>query len=182
MGPGTATLEIGAGPGSATRRLIELGANPISVVEPDRRFAPMLTALRETTGADLSLISDAFEDVSLPAQSFDLVAAATSYHWLDPRTAVDKIANVLKPGGYVALWWNVFQDLERDDAFHDATLPLFVNQAISRSGAPDAIPFALDRAAREAGAQHDLADLSCEAKTPLESPLFPPRKHPGAFE
>ncbi len=148
--PCTATLEIGAGPGVATRRLIELGANPISVVEPDRRFAPMLTALREATGADLRLISDAFEAVSLPARSFDLVAAATSYHWLDPQTALDKIADALAPGGYVALWWNVFQDLERDDAFHEATLPLFTNQAISPSGMPDAIPFALDRAARGA--------------------------------
>ena len=148
--PGTATLEIGAGSGLATRRLIELGANPITVVEPDHRFAPMLSALREKTGADLRLISDAFEAVRLPAHSFDLVAAATSYHWLDPQIALDKIADALAPGGYAALWWNVFQDLERDDAFHEATLPLFTNQAISPSGMPDAIPFALDRAAREA--------------------------------
>ena len=147
---GAATLEIGAGPGVATRRLIQLGANPITVVEPDLRFAPMLTALRETTGADLRLLSSAFEDVQLPVRSFDFVAAATSYHWLDPLTALDKIAAALKPGGYAALWWNVFADLERHDAFHEATLPLFENQAISPSGAPDAVPFALDRAAREA--------------------------------
>lgn len=148
--PGTATLEVGAGPGLATRRLIELGASPITIVEPDRRFAPMLTALRDATGADVRLVSNTFEAAALPAGAFALVAAATSYHWLDPRTALDKIADALAPGGYVALWWNVFQDLDRDDAFHDATLPLFANQSISPSGAPDAIPFPLDRAAREA--------------------------------
>jgi hypothetical protein len=57
---------------------------------------------------------------------------------------------VLKPGGYAALWWNVFGDAARADPFHDATLSLFGDQAISPSGAPDAVPFALDRVAREA--------------------------------
>jgi SAM-dependent methyltransferase len=147
--PGTATLEIGAASGPATRRLIEFGANPITLVEPDVRFAPMLTALRDRTGADVRLISSAFEDALLPSRAFDLVAAATSYHWLDPDIALAKIADVLKPGGYAALWWNVFQDLDRADPFHDATQHLFTNQAISPSG-PDALPFPLDRAAREA--------------------------------
>ena len=147
---GSATLEIGAASGLATRRLIELGAGPITVVEPDERFAPQLSKLRQTTGADLRVLSCAFEDARLPTHSFGLVAAATSYHWLDPDTALAKIADALAPGGYVALWWNVFTDLDREDPFHDATLPLFGDQAISPSGAPDAIPFALDRTAREA--------------------------------
>ena len=148
---GSATLEIGAGSGLATRRLIELGAGPITVVEPDERFVPQLSKLRQTTGADLRVLSCAFEDAQLPSHSFGLVAAATSYHWLDPDIALVKIADALAPGGYVALWWNVFTDLDREDPFHDATLPLFGDQAISPSGAPDAIPFALDRAAREVG-------------------------------
>lgn len=48
------------------------------------------------------------------------------------------------------MWWNVFQDLDREDAFHDATASILSNLAISPSGAPDTIPFALDRSAREA--------------------------------
>jgi SAM-dependent methyltransferase len=145
---GSATLEIGAGSGLATRRLIELGADPITVVEPDERFVPQLSKLRQTTGADLRVLSCAFEDAPLPSHSFDLCVAATSYHWLDPN-ALAKIADALEPGGYVALWWNVFADLDREDPFHDATYPLLSDLAISPSGAPDAIPFPLDRAARE---------------------------------
>lgn len=145
---GSTTLEIGAGSGLATRRLIELGADPITVVEPDERFAPLLSKLRDARGADLRLLSCAFEDAPLPPHSFDLVVAATSYHWLDPN-ALAKIAGALRPGGYVALWWNVFADLDREDPFHDATFPLLGDLAISPSGAPDAIPFPLDRAARE---------------------------------
>jgi phospholipid N-methyltransferase len=36
---------IGAGTGTATRRLLDLGANPLVAIEPDARFA---TFLRET--------------------------------------------------------------------------------------------------------------------------------------
>ncbi len=109
-----------------------------------------LTKLRQTTGADLRLLVSAFEGTPLPSRSFDLVVAATSYHWLDPDVALTKVADALKPGGFVALMWNVFGDADREDRFHDATLSLFADQAISPSGAPDAVPFALDRAAREA--------------------------------
>src|SRR4029453_5621179 len=38
--PATCTLEIGAGSGLATSKLIELGADPLTILEPDRRFAP----------------------------------------------------------------------------------------------------------------------------------------------
>ncbi len=60
---------------------------------------------------DLRMIHHAFEDAELSPHAFDLVVAATSFHWLDPDTALDKIADVLRPGGHVALWWNVFSDL-----------------------------------------------------------------------
>ena len=150
IAPGTVTLEIGAGNGLATRRLIELGANPLSVIEPDGRFAPLLRDLAANSDTDVRLLQYAFEDAPLELGSFDLVAAATSFHWLDQLTVLERIANVLKPGGCVALWWNVFTDLDRDDAFHDATFSILADLAISPSGAPDAIPFALDRRAREA--------------------------------
>jgi len=148
--PNTRTLEIGAGSGLATRRLIELGAKPITVVEPDARFTPSLRRLQETTGAEMRLIHSAFEDTELPLHAFELVAAATSFHWLDPQVALDKIADALEAGGFAALWWNVFQDPDRADPFHDATRSLLADLAVSQSEAPGALPFALDRRAREA--------------------------------
>jgi hypothetical protein len=36
---GTATFEIGAGTGTATRRLLDRGASPLVAVEPDPRMA-----------------------------------------------------------------------------------------------------------------------------------------------
>lgn len=146
--PGARTLEIGAGSGTATRRLIAAGADPVTVIEPDTRFSAALQELRAVS-PNLTLLNAAFEDAELDAGAFDLAVAATSFHWLDPERRIDKLAAATRPGGCVVLVWNLFQDLDREDAFHEATRRLLEHLAASPSGAPDTLPFALDRAARE---------------------------------
>lgn len=144
-----ATLEIGAGSGVATRRLVELGANPLVAVEPDARFAALLRNLVRRGDVDLEVVESAFEDVSLDAGEFDLVASATAFHWLDPREGLRKVGRILRPGGFVALWWNVFGDPARSDPFHDATQKILAGLSDSPS-VGDALPFALDVANRRA--------------------------------
>jgi SAM-dependent methyltransferase len=118
--PGCATFEIGPGTGLATRRLIEAGANPLVAVEPDARLAAVLS---ERSPAAEVLIAP-FEDASLPEHSFDLGASATAFHWVDQTRGLTKVASLLKPGGWWAMWWNVFGDDDRYDAFHEATKEL----------------------------------------------------------
>ena len=96
-----ATLELGAGNGLATRRLLELGADPFTVLEPDARFSRFLTSLASTHGGQYQVIQTSFEDAELLAQSYDLVAAATAFHWIRPSVRMVKAAEVLKPGGYL---------------------------------------------------------------------------------
>ena len=143
-----ATLEIGAGNGLATRRLLELGANPLTALEPDPRFAPLLQAIAAASQADVQLVHAAFEEAPLPTNHYDLVASATAFHWVDRASGLTKVASLLKPGGYVALWWNVFGDPERADAFHDATQRILQPLAVSPSDTRQYTPFALDIAAR----------------------------------
>jgi SAM-dependent methyltransferase len=119
---GTATFEIGAGTGTATRRLLELGASPLLAIEPDSRLA---TFLRETIrDKALSVSVSAFEDAALEKASFDLGVSATAFHWLDEDMALMKVAELLRPGGWWAMVWNVFGDNSRPDPFHDATKAL----------------------------------------------------------
>ncbi|MEZ4683155.1 MAG: class I SAM-dependent methyltransferase [Caldilineaceae bacterium] len=146
--PNCTTLEIGAGNGLATRRLLELGANPLTALEPDPRFAPLLQSIAATALADFTLIHSAFEEATLPTNHYDLVASATAFHWIDRVSGLTKVAALLKPGGYAALWWNVFGDPERADPFHDATQGILQPLATSPSDSPQRTPFALDLPAR----------------------------------
>jgi hypothetical protein len=65
----------------------------------------------------LTVTVGAFEAVELPAASFDLVAAATSFHWL-PEGSVARCADLLDRDGWLAVWWTVFGDARRPDPFH----------------------------------------------------------------
>ena len=139
--PGAVTLEIGAGNGLATRQLVSLGASPLTIVEPDQRFAPMLDFFSSAT-----VIHEPFENSAIESGSVDLAVIATAFHWLDPIVRVRKLAQVVKPGGFVALLWNVFQNPNLPDAFQKATSGILGELPDSSLSSP---PFALDRKARE---------------------------------
>jgi SAM-dependent methyltransferase len=150
---GTPTLEIGAGTGKATRRLLEYGANPLTIVEPDARFAAMLGRAANASPANCRVVHDSFEDVVLSDNQFDLIAAATAFHWIEPTSGLRKIKRLLRRDGFVALFWNVLGDLDKEDLFHDATHSLLSPLAVGPSEKPDTMPFALDRGARQAEAK-----------------------------
>ena len=147
LGPGIDILEIGAGTGLATVQLLAEQPSRLVAVEPDIRLIDFL----RTTVIDprLQVLAKSFEDVDLPPSSFDLVASATTFHWLDAVPALRRIHGLLPPSGAVALWWNVFGDSSRPDPFHDATTHFFVGQRTSLSGGgTDRPPHALDADAR----------------------------------
>lgn len=151
LADGCRTLEVGAGSGKATRRLVELGARPLVAVEPDRGFEPALEALARASGGAVVPHCEAFESVALDEGAFDLAVSATAFHWLDPQRAPQKLGACLRPGGWLVLFWNVFGDPREPDPFHEATVRLLAGQATSPSH-PTAspLPFALDFDARRA--------------------------------
>jgi SAM-dependent methyltransferase len=154
LGPGARVLEVGPGTGQATGRLLGFGAT-VTAVELDDRLAGRLRSKHE--GARLSVTVSSFEDADLPAASFDLVVAATSFHWVDPGVGLVRAADVLGPGGWLALWWNVFGDKGRPDPFGEALLP-FIEACPELAGDPPGAgavpsgshPYSLDVEARTA--------------------------------
>jgi len=99
--PGTRVLEIGAGTGIATRALAARGLH-VTALEPG---AAMAAVARDSLAAhpDITVIETTFEDWTVTPGAFDLVIAATAFHWLDPETRLDRIAETLAPGGYLAI-------------------------------------------------------------------------------
>lgn len=113
LGRGTAVLEIGPGTGQATRPLLAHGAT-VTAVE----VGPALAArLRDQLGrARLTVVlgdfPNALPTVALPAGGFDLAVSATAFHWLDAGEAIPALARVVRPSGWLALWWTVYGDPE----------------------------------------------------------------------
>jgi SAM-dependent methyltransferase len=158
----TAVFEIGAGTGTATRRLLDLGADPLTAVEPDQRLADFL----RTNNPDkaLYMVVAPFEDAPLGEEAFDLGVSATAFHWLDEDPALVKIASLLRPGGWWAAVWNVFGDDSQPDPFHEATKELLGPPANPSVGEGN-VPFALDSEARLAALKRTGAFRVAESTT-----------------
>lgn len=93
-------LEIGCGTGQATLPLAERGCE-IICVELGPNMAGV--ARRKVEGfPSVQVVISAFEDWPLPTEPFDVVFAATAFHWLDPAVRVVKSADALRIGGTLA--------------------------------------------------------------------------------
>lgn len=93
-------VEIGMGTGIATLPLVERGCR-VTGIEPS---AGMATVAAATLSGRARIVIGTFEDAELDAGA-DLVVAFNSWHWVDPARAVDRLAGVLRPGGWVGLVW-----------------------------------------------------------------------------
>jgi SAM-dependent methyltransferase len=93
-------LEIGCGTGQATLPLARRGCH-IVCVEMGANLARI--ARRNLAGFPrVRVDTSRFEDWEPGSLSFDIVFAATSWHWLDPRLRYAKAAQVLRPAGILA--------------------------------------------------------------------------------
>ncbi len=101
--PGDRLLEVGCGPGKATLPLARRGYR-IRCVE----LGPALAAAARANLADfpdVDVIEGAFETYE-PAcgERFDLVFAATAWHWVAPSVRYQRAWQLLRPGGHLATW------------------------------------------------------------------------------
>ena len=98
---GSRVLELGCGTGQATVSLARRGYEVVAV-ELGTGLAELATR-KLASFPTVSVINAPFEAWELPAERFDVVLAATSFHWVDPAVRVQKSADALRPGGAVAV-------------------------------------------------------------------------------
>lgn len=103
-------VDIGAGTGIFTRELLRHGIETYAV-EPN---AQMRAKLEKNLGTEykLHIVAASAEETGLPADSFDLITAASSFHWLDTAAFLAECQRILKREGIVCLLINArdYQD------------------------------------------------------------------------
>jgi SAM-dependent methyltransferase len=105
--PSWRVADIGSGTGISTAVFLDCG-NEVFAVEPNREMREAAEArLRSHTG--FRSVEGTAEETGLDAGSIDLVVAAQAFHWFDRDAARREMARILRPGGWVALIWNVRQ-------------------------------------------------------------------------
>jgi len=116
-------LEIGPGTGQATKSLAEKGFDIIAI--------ELGVALAEVAKYELrdykkvQIITGAFEEITLPATSFDLVFAATSFHWVEPSLKYLKTHEILKSNGHLAIIHTNHISDEKGDIFFKVSQPIY---------------------------------------------------------
>jgi SAM-dependent methyltransferase len=98
---GDRVLEIGCGTGQLTRGLLARGLR-VTALEPGDQLIRLAEENLKDVG-DVRFVHARLEDMPPPRESFEAVFSASAIHWVDPDLSWRRIADVLAPGGTLAL-------------------------------------------------------------------------------
>jgi len=101
----SSVLEVGCGTGQATRSLAALGCS-VTAVEPGAAMAA-LARRRLAAFGNVAVETSSFEEWDDRGRRFDVLVAASAWHWVDPSIGWRRAHDLLHSGGWVALLGNV---------------------------------------------------------------------------
>jgi ubiquinone/menaquinone biosynthesis C-methylase UbiE len=101
IGSGDHVLEVGCGSGQLTRGLVARGLH-VTALEPGRNLMALARQNLEGAG-EVNFVNAQFEGAMLPREQFQAVFSASAFHWVDPEVSWQKTADVIVPGGTLAL-------------------------------------------------------------------------------
>jgi ubiquinone/menaquinone biosynthesis C-methylase UbiE len=99
--PRETALDLGAGTGALTRRLVERAAQVVAI-EPDSRMLKVLSSRSPQVGA----VRARAEQLPIAASTTDAVMVSSAWHWMDSEQTLAEIARVLRSGGVLGVLWN----------------------------------------------------------------------------
>jgi len=129
LGSGDHVLEVGCGSGQLTGALVARGLH-VTAVEPGKSLIVLASKNLHGTG-QVEFVNAQFEDASVGRGHFRAVFSASAFHWVDPNVSWQKAADVLVPGGTLALLQYCGLEEPRSKQDQDAAL------AVMRKIAPD---------------------------------------------
>jgi SAM-dependent methyltransferase len=94
-------VDLGAGTGGLTRRLVGRAAEVVAV-EPDERMRQVLTGSLPGVRA----VAGRGESIPLARGCAEAVLASASWHWMDLVPTLHEVGRVLVPGGVLGVMWS----------------------------------------------------------------------------
>ena len=105
---GKAALDVGTGTGLFARAMAERGAS-VTGLDPSLALLAEAEKENERLTAPVRYLQGVAEDTRLPSLQFDVVSAATCWHWFDRPRAARETARLLRPNGVLLIchldWW-----------------------------------------------------------------------------
>ena len=117
QGRGKQALEIGAGTGKATAPFLNAGY-AVTAVEMGANMTDFLVD-RFSRYACFNVITSTFEDAQLENDSYDLIYAASAFHWVDAEIGCPKVLRLLRRGGAFVLFRNNAVPDDNDKLYTD---------------------------------------------------------------
>ena len=129
LGPAATVLDLGAGTGKLTRSLVPRFARVIAV-EPD----DAMRAVAEEVVGGAEVVAGSAQAIPLDDASVDAVFTAEAFHWFASDETVAEIVRVLRPGGGLAIFWNV--DFGEPEPPMGDEVDRVLDKAFAKGGAP----------------------------------------------
>ena len=102
--------DLGSGTGISTAMFLAARCRVVAV-EPNKDMRAAAEA-RLAGEERFTSVAGTAESTTLADRSVDLIAAGQAFHWFDPPAAHKEFSRILRPGGWITLFWNT-RDHER---------------------------------------------------------------------
>lgn len=99
-------LEIGAGSGIASQEIYNYFGKKMVLLEPAATFCEQLNR-KFNNNKNIEIINSSFEDYQ-SRERFDIIFAASSFHWIQSMTKYKMLSNLLASEGLLVIYCNYY--------------------------------------------------------------------------
>jgi len=104
IGKNCILADIGSGTGIFSKLFVEAGFFVYGVEPNDMMRKQSENELAQSD--NFKTIDGTAEETSLDTESVDVILAAQSFHWFEPKKALREFYRILKPEGHIVIVWN----------------------------------------------------------------------------